>query len=56
MVVSITLWQTKMDTQNDGLEKLIPLRYGHLLYLCSSRKLGGNDPIQFDEHFSNGLQ
>ena len=26
--------KTNMDTQNDGLEKVAPFRYGHFLYLC----------------------
>ena len=24
-----------MDTQNDGLEKVVPLKYGHVGYPCS---------------------
>ena len=26
--------KTNMDTQNDGLEKVIPFKYGHFGYLC----------------------
>ena len=26
--------KTNMDTQNDGLEKMIPFKYGHSGYLC----------------------
>ena len=26
--------KTNMDTQNDGLEKVTPFRYGHFRYLC----------------------
>ena len=26
--------KTNMDTQNDGLEKVAPFKYGHFWYLC----------------------
>jgi len=26
--------KTNMDTQNDGLEQVAPLKYGHFWYLC----------------------
>ena len=26
--------KTNMDTQNNGLEKVIPFKYGHFGYLC----------------------
>ena len=26
--------KTSMDTQNDGLEKVVPFKYGHVWYLC----------------------
>ena len=32
--VMITLPKTNMDTQNDGLEKVTPFKYGHFWYLC----------------------
>ena len=32
-IYSTTL-KTNMDTQNDGLEKVAPFKYGHFWYLC----------------------
>ena len=29
-----TLPKTNMDTQNDGLEKVIPFKHGNFGYLC----------------------
>ena len=29
-----TLPKTNMDTQNDGLEKVIPFKHGNFWYLC----------------------
>ena len=26
--------KTNMDTQNDGLEKVVPFKYGHFWYPC----------------------
>ena len=31
---TVTPPKTNMDTQNDGLEKGVVFKYGHLWYLC----------------------
>ena len=34
IALQITLPKTKMDTQNDGFEKVVPWKHGNFLYLC----------------------
>ena len=34
MLFHVTPPKTDMDSQNDGLEKVVPFKYGHSWYLC----------------------
>ena len=43
--------KTNMDTENDGLEKVTPFKYGHFWYLCSISGVYATHLLTIDRNF-----